>query len=137
MRQTVIRDDIGVRAFDVFCPASFATALPWIASLELLLDAGIETIATWDQQLADHLVAGLDGERIWLISPADGASRSTLVVLSRTDGTSRQCHQQLAAAGIDAAYREGNIRLPPHLFNTHADVDQALNVVNALSDSSS
>ncbi len=75
MRQTAIRDDVGVHAFDVFCPASFATALPWIASLELLLDTGIETIAAWDQQLAEHMVAGLDDERIRLISPANGASR--------------------------------------------------------------
>ena len=36
---------------DVFCPASFATTLPWIASLELLLGAGTENIAAWDQQL--------------------------------------------------------------------------------------
>ena len=44
MRQTTI---LGVEAFDVFCPASFATTLPWIASLELLLNLGIETIANW------------------------------------------------------------------------------------------
>ena len=49
MRGTTVRDDLGVRAFDVFCPASFATTLPWIASLELLLEAGIGTVAGWDQ----------------------------------------------------------------------------------------
>ena len=37
MRDTTVRDDLEVRAFDVFCPASFATTLPWIASLKLLL----------------------------------------------------------------------------------------------------
>ena len=126
MRETTIRDDIGVRAFDVFCPASFATTLPWIASLELLLDIGLETIAAWDQQLVTHLVDGLDREQYQLVSPASGPARSTLVVLSRKDGTSQQRHEQLTAAGIDAAYREGNLRLSLHLFNTAEQVDQAL-----------
>ncbi len=120
-----------MHAFDVFCPASFATTLPWIASLDLLLGAGIDAIADWDQRLVDRLVTGLDSEQYQLISPAAGPARSTLVVVSRADGTSKQCHQQLAAAGIDAAYREGNLRLSLHLFNTAEQVDQALRALNA------
>jgi cysteine desulfurase/selenocysteine lyase len=131
MRETTIRHDLGVKAFDVFCPASFATTLPWIASLELLLDVGIEAVADWDQQLVGRLLAGLDGHQYQLISPPGGATRSTLVVLRRTDGSSHHCHQQLTAAGIDAAYREGNLRLSPHLFNSRADIDQALDVLHA------
>ena len=131
MRRTTIRDDLGVTAFDVFCPASFATTLPWIAALELLLDIGIENVAAWDQQLVNRLVAGLDGDQYQLISPPSGAARSTLVVLCRTDGSSQHRHQQLTDAGIDAAYREGNLRLSPHLFNTGADIDHALDVLHA------
>jgi selenocysteine lyase/cysteine desulfurase len=131
MRDTAIRDDIGVHAFDVFCPASFATTLPWTASLELLLDTDIDAIADWDQQLVSRLVNGLDLEQYQLISPASGPSRSTLVVLSRKDGSTRQRHEQLAAAGIDTAYREGNLRLSLHLFNTADQADEALRLLNA------
>lgn len=131
MRETSIRDDIGVRGFDVFCPASFATTLPWIASLELLQDTGIKAVAAWDQQLADRLISGLDSDRYRLVSPPSGLSRSTLIVLSRLDGRSRQCHQHLAAAGIDTAYREGNLRVSLHLFNTPGQVDQALDALHA------
>ena len=131
MRDTTIRDDIGVHAFDVFCPASFVTTLPWTSSLELLLDTDIDAIADWDQQLVSRLVNGLDLEQYQLISPASGASRSTLVVLSRKDGSTRQRHEQLAAAGIDTAYREGNLRLSLHLFNTADQADEALRVLNA------
>jgi selenocysteine lyase/cysteine desulfurase len=126
MRDTDVRDDLGIRAFDVFCPASFATTLPWIASLELLLDTGIEQIAAWDQHLADRLLRGIDASQYQVVSPASGPARSTLVVLSRTDGTAAQRHRQLAEAGVDTAFREGNLRLSVHLFNTSADVDQAL-----------
>lgn len=131
MRQTTIRGGLGVEAFDVFCPAGFATTLPWIASLELLLDLGIEIIARWDQQLVGRLLDGLGSDQYQLISPPCGATRSTLVVLRSNDGSSRHRHEQLDGAGIDVAYREGNLRLSPHLFNTTADIDRALDALLA------
>jgi len=132
MRGITVRDDLGVRAFDVFCPASFATTLPWIASLELFLEAGIGAIAAWDQHLVDRLVAGLDPERYRLVSPARGPARSTLVVLSPADadgGGERQ--RRLAEAGIDIAYREGNLRVSVHLFNEPGQIDQTLAALHA------
>ena len=131
MRDTSVRDDLGARAFDVFCPASFATTLPWIASLELLLSTGIEQIAAWDQQLADRLLRGIDASQYEVISPASGPARSTLMVLARTDGTAAHRHRQLTEAGVDTAFREGNLRLSIHLFNTPADIDRALTALHA------
>jgi len=130
MRETTVRDDLGVRAFDVFCPAAFATTLPWIASLELFLATGVEAIADWDQQLVGQLVRGLDPRQYDLISPSSGPARSTLVVLSRRDGRAEQRHQQLSEAGIDTAYREGNLRVSVHLFNTAEEVDHALEALH-------
>ncbi|HEY2267745.1 MAG TPA: aminotransferase class V-fold PLP-dependent enzyme [Streptosporangiaceae bacterium] len=130
MRETSVRDDLGVRAFDVFCPANFATTLPWIASLELFLGTGIGTIADWDQRLVDQLVAGIDPDRYRLVSPASGPARSTLVVLSPVDGDSEQRHRRLAGAGIDIAYREGNLRVSAHLFNQPAEIDRTLAVLH-------
>jgi selenocysteine lyase/cysteine desulfurase len=126
MRQTTVRDDLGARAFDVFCPAAFTTTMPWTASLELLLRTGVEAIETYDQQLVGRLVSGLDADQYELISPRDGPARSTLVVLSRRDGTAGQRHRQLTDAGLDAAFREGNLRLSVHLFNTPDQVGRAL-----------
>jgi cysteine desulfurase/selenocysteine lyase len=131
MRETTLRTDIGVRAFDVFCPADFANTLPWIASLELLMNAGIDHIAAWDQQLIDRFLDGLDQDGYRLISPEDGPSRSTLVVVAGAHGTTEQCHRQLTATGIDTAYREGNLRLSVHLFNTADQIDRVLDVLHA------
>jgi cysteine desulfurase/selenocysteine lyase len=91
----------------------------------------IDRIAEWDQQLVDHLVSSLDDRRYDLISPAAGPSRSTLVVLSRRDGTAEQRHRQLADAGIDVAFREGNLRISPHLFTTMAEIDNLLDALHA------
>jgi selenocysteine lyase/cysteine desulfurase len=131
MRDTTLRDDLGVRAFDTFCPANFLDVLPWTASVDLILHTGVEAIARWDQQLIDHLVRGLDHDRYRLVSPADGTARSTLVVLTDTIGSSEDRYRQLTAAGIDAAYREGNLRLSVHLFNTVEQIDRALDVLHA------
>jgi cysteine desulfurase / selenocysteine lyase len=130
MRQTTVRDDLGVRAFDVFCPAAFATTLPWIASLELFMATGIDAIAEFDQHLVDRLVAGLEPEQYELISPPSGPTRSTLVVMSCRNGEAGLRHQQLAEAGIDTAYREGNLRVSLHLFNTNTQVDDALDALD-------
>jgi cysteine desulfurase/selenocysteine lyase len=130
MRDTSLRNDLGVRAFDVFCPANFLTVLPWIESLQLIVDTRVEAIANWDQRLVDLLIEGLDPELFRLVSPADGPSRSTLVVLESTDGSSKQRHEQLARDGVDVAFREGNLRLSPHLFNTFEQIKVTLDALH-------
>lgn len=132
MRATTIRDDLGVRGFDVFCPAGFATTLPWIESLDLLLRSGIDAVDAWDQHLVGRLLDGIDAGSYLVVSPASGPARSSLVVLSRVDGTAAQRHRRLEKAGVDIAYREGNLRLSVHLFNTPGDIDRALDVLNAV-----
>ncbi|MEV6851070.1 aminotransferase class V-fold PLP-dependent enzyme [Actinoplanes sp. NPDC051411] len=126
MRDTRLRDDLGVRGFDVFCPAAFATSLPWIASLDLFLAAGVDSIARYDQELASRLLAGIDPSAYSVVSP----SRSALVVLSRRDGTAFSRHRLLTSAGIDTAYREGNLRFSLHTFNTVEQVDRALDALH-------
>jgi cysteine desulfurase / selenocysteine lyase len=131
MRDYTLRDDLGVRAFDTFCLANFLDVLPWTAAVELILKAGVAAIAAHDQRLVDQILAGLDLDRYQLISPAAGPSRSTLVVLKPTDGIAKQRHQQLTAAGVDTALREGNLRLCPHLFNSSEDITRALEVLHS------
>jgi cysteine desulfurase/selenocysteine lyase len=122
MRSTELRDDVGVRAFDRFCPADFQDMLPWMASLELILSIGVERIAAHDGALTDRLVAGLPPGS--LVSPRSGPERSTLVVVDMPDAARR--HRALADAGVDLALREGRLRVSPHLFNSAADIDRTL-----------
>jgi len=130
MRETALRDDLGVRGFDVFCPATFLNVLPWIAALELILETGVEAIAEHDQSLVQQLVTGVDTDRYHLVSPLAGRDRSTLVVLDSTDGTTVRRYDRLTTAGIDIAYREGNLRICPHLFNTSDEISRALEALH-------
>jgi selenocysteine lyase/cysteine desulfurase len=79
----------------------------------------------------DRFVAGIDPERYQLISPADGPSRSTLVVLSSIGNDSEKRQRLLAEAGIDIAHREGNLRISVHLFNEPGQIDRALAALHA------
>jgi selenocysteine lyase/cysteine desulfurase len=125
-----LRDDLGAAAYDVFGTANFLVFRPWTASVEYLLELGLDRVAAWDQALVERFLAGLDPDRYRLVSPRAGPGRSTLVVLGhrQPDRTPGLC-QRLAAAGVDVAFRRGQLRVSPHLYNTEADIDRALEVL--------
>jgi cysteine desulfurase/selenocysteine lyase len=104
---------------------------PWTAAVEYLLGIGVDRVAARDQALVERFLQGLDPDRYRLASPRRGPGRSTLVVLGhRQPGRTERLHEELAAAGVDVALRRGRLRVSPHLYNTGADVDRALEVLD-------
>lgn len=133
MRELELRSDLGAAALDVFCTGNFQSFAPWAAAVEYLNQFGAARIAAYDQQLVELLLDGLDRKRYQVLSPAAGAARSTLFVISLRERTRNPgLHQALAAAGIDVSLREGNLRFSPHLYNTPAEIDRALAALNQL-----
>jgi len=130
-REVRLRDDLGAAAWDVFGTANFLNFRPWTASVEYLLGLGAERVAARDQALVERFLLGLDPDRHRLVSPRRGPGRSTLVVLGhRQPGRTEALHRRLAAAGVDVALRRGRLRVSPHLYNTEADIDRALEVLD-------
>jgi cysteine desulfurase/selenocysteine lyase len=127
-----LRDDLGAAGFDVFGTANFLNFLPWTASVEYLTGTGVDRVAAWDQALVERLLQGLDPDHYRLVSPRRGPRRSTLVLLTHHQpGRNAELHKRMAAAGVDVALRGGNLRVSPHLYNTEADIDRALEVLEA------
>jgi selenocysteine lyase/cysteine desulfurase len=126
-----LRDDLGAAAYDVPGTANFLNFRPWTASVEHLLGLGLDRVAAWDQTLVERFLQGLDPGVFRLTSPAKGPARSTLVVFAphQQDRTPR-LHDQLTAAGVDVALRRGHLRVSPHLYNTEADIDRALEALH-------
>lgn len=121
------------RTYDLFGTANFFNFKPWAASVEYLLKQGIDRIAMYDQSLVEQFISGLDSKKYELTSPASGEARSTLVFISHRDpARNEQIQMKLKDAGVDAAYRRGNIRFSPHLYNTSADIKKALAVLNTV-----
>lgn len=125
--------DLGARRYDVFGTANFFNFVPWTASIEYLLDVGIDRIARHDQRLVSRFLEGLDRDRYDVISPEQGEDRSTLVFFShRRPESNAEVYETLRRYGIDIALRAGRLRLAPHLYNTAAQVDRMLDRLVAL-----
>jgi kynureninase len=105
--------------------------MPWTASLEYLLDKGIEQISQHDQQLVTCLLDGLDQNQYDVLSPRKGPSRSTLVFVShKRPSRNREIYAALKRANIHVAMRKNKLRISPHVHNTHEDIERILAVLN-------
>jgi selenocysteine lyase/cysteine desulfurase len=101
------------RRFDV-SPAWF----PWIATaptLDLLLEIGIDAIHEHDVRLANRFRAGLG------LPPGDSAIVSTELP---------EAEERLRGTRVMAAARAGLLRTSWHIYNTDADVDELLELLN-------
>lgn len=129
--EVILREGLGARAYDVFGTANFFNFKPWTASLEYLLDQGIERIQAHDQQLVSRFIAGLDLDQYDLLSPREGPERSTLIFIShKRKEQNAELYRSLIAQEIYPAFRNGRLRFAPHLYNTEANIDAALVALN-------
>jgi cysteine desulfurase / selenocysteine lyase len=102
------------------------------ASLTLIEETGIGTIAAHNHALADELEAGLrhllpDGR---VLRDASPAQQSAIVVFSA--GSADQdaaLVARLTEHGVIVALRPAGIRVAPHFFNTPADVARLLGAI--------
>lgn len=96
----------------------------------MLLAFGINRIAAHNQTLVTRLIDGLDGTGWQLVSPRHEPERSTLVLLRHPDDErTATTFTALTDARIDIAQRAGRLRLSPHLYNTHTQIDRVLDVM--------
>lgn len=100
------------RRFDI-SPAWFAY-VGTAPALELLAEIGVQQVHDHNVTLANRFLAGLGRP------PTDSA----IVTVDVPDAAER-----LAAAGVRAAVRAGQVRASFHLYTTETDVDLALNAL--------
>ena len=116
------------RRFDLFATANFFNTVPWTAAIELLLDKGLDRIASYDRTLVRRFLDGLDLDRYRLSSSQEDPS--TLIFVShREPARNVAIHRALAEGGVDVGLRAGELRISPHLYNTEHDIDRALEVL--------
>ena len=130
-REPVRRKDVGARKYDVFGTANFFNFKPWAASVEYLLEQGIERIVSHNDDLVSRLLEGLDSLGYEVLSPKQAPTRSTLVLASHKEpARNRELHEKLKRNGVEIALRAGNLRIAPHLYNTDQDIDRFLSLLN-------
>lgn len=98
------------------------------ASVELLMEVGVDRIAAHTRRLLEPLEWWLEGQDgVELVTPRDAARQSAILAF-RTP-TVNTVYERLAAAGVVCGQREGAIRIAPHLYNDAEDIARVLQVL--------
>jgi len=126
-------------AFDIhdFRPAADASrfwggtpsVLPFVQaaySIGVLLDIGVEAIHAHNQALIGRLHDALPAGRIR--SPRDVARRGNSVLIAVEDRAATLAVLRRERIFVDS--RDGCLRLAPHIYNSAADIDRLLAVVD-------
>jgi cysteine desulfurase / selenocysteine lyase len=96
------------------------------ASIELLLEAGVERIAAAVQSLTDRLAAGAASKGYQILGDRTPENGAGIVAIQKPGFDSRKLVYDLKQKGIIAAPRQGWIRLSPHFYISPEDIDRVI-----------
>jgi selenocysteine lyase/cysteine desulfurase len=96
------------------------------ASIDLLLEVGIDRIEKHLLALTDHLAEGLQARGYYLISSRRPGEASAIVCCTHDRSSAAELCQRLAERRIIVSHRLGRLRIAPHLYNTKEEMDALL-----------
>jgi cysteine desulfurase/selenocysteine lyase len=96
------------------------------ASIELLLEAGIDRIAPVVQGLADQLADGAIAKGYQLLGHRTPENGAGIIAIQKPGLDSRKVVYDLKQQGILAAPRQGWVRLSPHFYISPEDIDRVV-----------
>jgi selenocysteine lyase/cysteine desulfurase len=96
------------------------------AALDLLLELGVEAIWARVQQLAAHLVRGLEARGAQVLSPQGPGETSGIVSFAWPGEAPSETAARLRAAGVFVVARRGGVRASPHFYNDEGELDRLL-----------
>jgi selenocysteine lyase/cysteine desulfurase len=107
------------------CPMSLIHGLN--ASLELLTNVGVPSIAQHLEQLTDYLCEQLNSLAYEVVSSRAPGEKSQIVCIRHRGGLSAmKLYGQLKAHNIVTAPRGDRLRIAPHLYNTTDEIEGLL-----------
>src|SRR5579875_714776 len=99
------------------------------AALELLLEIGVHVIASGVTSLAVHLENGLSDRGYELMIKRTPETGSGIVTFRHPNMDARMIVGDLKRRKIQAAPRQGWIRMSPHFYIRHEEIDQVLSAL--------
>ena len=121
----------GARRWDAPETASFIHLMAMDASLEFLLQTGLEAVTRHTRELAQEIVERLPRDRCGLASPVEQAQRGPFVcVAARKAEETPRLFEKLREAGVIVSLRENALRIAPYLHNTSEDVSKLVKVLS-------
>jgi len=117
-----------MRRFE-FSTLSYSSAFGLARSLEYLSAVPVDAVRARGVELTDRLADGLDKLGATIVSPRDGARRGSIMTARFPGRDGELVAAELNRRGVIVSPRFGATRFSPHLFNTHEDIDRALEVL--------
>jgi len=99
------------------------------ASIELLLEVGVETVALAVQRLGDLVAEGVQAKGYEVLSQRTPANGAGIVSFRKAGLEASAIMQKLSAAGVTAAPRQGWVRVSPHFYISPDDIGRMLEAV--------
>jgi selenocysteine lyase/cysteine desulfurase len=99
-------------------------------SVELLLEIGIAEIAEVTRSLHEPVLKWADAHGVKVVSPRDERHRSAILCIAPQEAV--EAYHAIKRARIVCSLREGAIRLSPHCYNTVAEMEKVLEVLEGL-----
>lgn len=109
---------------------SVATVYTGIPALSMLLEAGLHRIYARVQALTHRTMEQAERFGFETASPRDDEARGGVVMLRLPEP--ERAVQALAEEGVVVDARPGKLRISPHFFNTEADLDRTLSILDAV-----
>lgn len=101
-------------------------------SIGLFLEVGVERIAAHARSLFAPVEEMLEERGGEIVSCRSPECRSGIFCFRlERPGATRGVYDRLVAAGIACAFREGAVRLSPHLYNTRTEIDRTVGIIAA------
>jgi selenocysteine lyase/cysteine desulfurase len=121
----------GARRWDMPETASFSNLAAMDASLEFVQRITPATVEEHNSALIQELIDGLPRDRCVLSSPAEAELRGPFVcVTGRTPARTKDLYERLRAGKVIVSYRQGVLRIAPHLYNTSTDIRRLITILS-------
>ena len=101
------------------------------AALQLLTDVGVANVAERITELVRELEKGLQKRGFAIVTSSDPARRAGILSFQPA-GVARDSQKQLAEQGVVVAHRQDLLRLSPHFYNDHSDIERFFKVLDRL-----
>ncbi len=97
------------------------------------MEAGQPAIENWVLELTDYLVKQLQIHNYRVISDRSAGVKSGIVITSNVDPRrNQQIFEYLNKNKVHISYRNGNLRIAPHFYNTEAEIDRLIGLLSDL-----
>ena len=97
------------------------------SSVDLFMKLGVENIFSYILNLIDVFIEELKDSDYRIESDLSPEHRSNIILFSHTDKSKNEfIHRELEKKNIFISYREGYLRLSPHIFNNEQDIKKLI-----------